>query len=125
MSLRYLSRTQLRSRLDGSAPALTLLWSVQHLAWMFLRLEAPAWQSLEPSFERAFPQFHRYHRWRIGDPLRLLIQAAWISIVRLAPSRSAFRLWLAQARRQHLAAVRERLARGRSQYERVMQPPVP
>lgn len=121
MKLRYLSFAELRHGMQASRPALAMLWLFEQAVWALFRLESPAWQSLAPTIEQAFPQFHRHRRWRIGDPLRLLIQGAWVSVVRLIPERSEFRQWFARERRIRIAALRARLSRARSHYARAMQ----
>lgn len=116
MTLRYLHWPQLREKTGASLPTLWLLWLSQAVCWMLLRLEAPAWQALAPRLPEALPQLQPYRRWRLGDPLRLLIQAGWALLVRITPQRSDRRRRLAQARRRQIARLRSAAGRGRSRY---------
>ncbi len=54
------------------------------LAWAFLPLETPAWQRVLAARAGLFPQL-AVGRVRAGDPLRCLIQAAWLACVRPRP----------------------------------------
>ena len=81
----YLHWSRLRDRVHAPWATCLVLWLLQAIGWAFLRLEAPAWQALAPRLRGAFPQLQGDRRWRPGDPLRLLIQAVWLSIVRLVP----------------------------------------
>ncbi|MCO7516765.1 UDP-forming cellulose synthase catalytic subunit [Pseudomonas guariconensis] len=57
------------------------------LAFLLLRLESPAWQALLADRRRLFPQVAG-KRPTLGDPLRLLIQGAWLLIRREPRPRS-------------------------------------
>lgn len=116
MRLAYLRWPQLRDKVHAARPTLLLLWLLQAAGWTLLRLEGPAWQAQAPHLRRAFPQVREYRRWRFGDPLRLLIQAAWMLLVRLTPRASPRHQWLAQARRRHMAELRGAAGRGRLHY---------
>lgn len=56
------------------------------LAFLFLRLESPAWQALLAEHRRLFPQFVG-KRPSLGDPLRLLIQCVWLLLWRVPQPR--------------------------------------
>src|SRR5262249_27322876 len=116
----YLGWGRLRERVHASWPTRALLWLLQWTGWAFLRLEGPAWQSIAPRLRNAFPQIQGDRRWRRGDPLRLLIQAAWLSLVRLVPKASKRRQRLAEANRQRIAELRGAAGRGRLRYLRAM-----
>ena len=116
----YLGWGRLRERVHASWPTRALLWLLQWTGWAFLRLEGPAWQSIAPRLRNAFPQIQGDRRWRPGDPLRLLIQAAWLSLVRLVPKASKRRQRLAEANRQRIAELRGAAGRGRLRYLRAM-----
>lgn len=51
------------------------------LAFLFLRLESPAWQALLAERQRLYPQLAG-KRPSLGDPLRLLIQSLWLLVRR-------------------------------------------
>ncbi|WP_330947028.1 UDP-forming cellulose synthase catalytic subunit [Thermomonas sp. LB-4] len=116
MTLRWLHWPQLRDKTGASLPAAWLLWLSQAACWALLRLEGPAWQALAPRLPDALPQLQPHRRWRMGDPLRLLIQAGWLLLVRTTPQTSDRRRRLAQARRRHIAQLRGAARRGRSRY---------
>lgn len=99
----YLGWSRMRERVHAAWPTRAVLWLLQLMGWALLRLEGPAWQALAPRLRTAFPQVQGDRRWRLGDPLRLLIQAIWLSVVRLVPKASRRRLRLAEARRQRIA----------------------
>ncbi|AGZ33004.1 MULTISPECIES: UDP-forming cellulose synthase catalytic subunit [Pseudomonas] len=61
------------------------------LAYLFLRLESPAWQALLAERQRLFPQFVG-KRPTLGDPLRLLIQCLWLLLRRVPSPRNPGRL---------------------------------
>ena len=116
MTLRWLQWPQLRDKTGASLPALWLLWLSLVACWALLRLEGPAWQALAPRLPDALPQLQPHRHWRLGDPLRLLIQAGWLLLVRITPQTSDRRRRLAQARRRHIAQLRSAAGRGRSRY---------
>jgi cellulose synthase (UDP-forming) len=87
MIARWFPYTHLRREYD-TAP-LTGLWlaSLNALAWLFLRLEAPGWQQLREQRERWYPQLANKPP-SLGDPLRLLVQSVWLLLVQpLRPRR--------------------------------------
>ncbi|MGX1021546.1 cellulose synthase (UDP-forming) [Pseudomonas sp. Y3 TE3536] len=51
------------------------------LAFLFLRLESPAWQALLAERQRLYPQLAG-KRPTLGDPLRVLIQSLWLLLRR-------------------------------------------
>ncbi|MCI1112578.1 UDP-forming cellulose synthase catalytic subunit [Stenotrophomonas maltophilia] len=116
----YLDWGRLRERVHASWPTRAMLWLLQCVGWAFLRLEGPAWQAQAPRLRNAFPQIQGDRRWRPGDPLRLLIQAMWLSVVRLVPQPSLRRQRLAQARRERIAELRGAAGRGHLRYLRAM-----
>lgn len=116
----YLDWGRLRERVHAPWPTRSLLWLLQCVGWAFLRLEGPAWQAQAPRLRNAFPQIQGDRRWRPGDPLRLLIQAMWLSVVRLVPQPSLRRQRLARARRERIAELRGAAGRGRLRYLRAM-----
>ncbi|MEG0246702.1 MAG: UDP-forming cellulose synthase catalytic subunit, partial [Pseudomonas sp.] len=76
------------------------------LAFLFLRLEAPAWQALLAERQRLYPQLAG-KRPSLGDPLRVLIQSLWL-LLRRPPvprepgfARVAWRAVRAQLRGAH------------------------
>ena len=121
MKFSYLGYSELRRRIDASHPTAVALWLLQQWAWLWLRLEAPAWQARMSDLRRGFPQFHRYRQWRFGDPLRLLVQAMWLAVVRVTPRTTRFRAWLRDAAGRQSRRLRARLARGHGGYVRAMQ----
>lgn len=58
------------------------------LAFLFLRLESPAWQALLAERQRLYPQLAG-KRPTLGDPLRLLIQSLWLLLRRQPQARTA------------------------------------
>lgn len=120
MRLHYYSRPQLRHRLHATGAAVWVLWLLQHVLWAVFRLEGSAWQAAGERLRALFPQFNRYRHWRAGDPLRLLIQAVWMALLRAprdAPSPSPVRRLLALGSgRAH--RVREVASEGRKRYHR-------
>ncbi|TXI29876.1 MAG: UDP-forming cellulose synthase catalytic subunit [Aquipseudomonas alcaligenes] len=71
-----------RLRARGAALPTALLFTLGGwLALLLLRLEGPAWQALLAERRRLFPQLAD-KRPTLGDPLRLLIQGAWLLLVR-------------------------------------------
>ncbi|MGE8218360.1 MAG: UDP-forming cellulose synthase catalytic subunit [Stenotrophomonas acidaminiphila] len=114
--MRYLRWPQLREAARAPLPTLWLLWLLQAMGWALLRLEGPAWQALAPRLPDAFPQLRVYRRWRFGDPLRMLIQAGWLLLVRITPQTSHRRHRLAAARRRHVAGLRGAADRGWRRY---------
>lgn len=58
------------------------------LAFLFLRLESPAWQALLAERQRLYPQLAG-KRPTLGDPLRLLIQSLWLLLWRQPQARTA------------------------------------
>ncbi|MFD2192357.1 UDP-forming cellulose synthase catalytic subunit [Pistricoccus aurantiacus] len=54
------------------------------IAWCFLRLESPRWQRLLSRHSQAFSHLYR-RRSTLGDPLRYLLQAVWLLLVRPSP----------------------------------------
>lgn len=115
MSPAYLDWSQMRWRVQASTPTRVWLWCLQQLAWAFLRLEGPAWQSLAQRLRPGFPQLRTLTRWRFGDPLRLLIQAVWLTFVRIVPLPARRWRWI-ERQRMRLATLRGIARRGRSQY---------
>lgn len=57
------------------------------LAFLFLRLESPAWQALLAERQRLYPQLSG-KRPSLGDPLRLLIQSLWLLVRRQPVART-------------------------------------
>ncbi|HDS1787834.1 UDP-forming cellulose synthase catalytic subunit [Pseudomonas putida] len=57
------------------------------LAFLFLRLESPAWQALLAERQRLYPQLAG-KRPTLGDPLRLLIQSLWLLLRRQPQART-------------------------------------
>ena len=121
MKLHYLPYAQLRRKVQARHPTLWLLWVLQQFNWLFLRLEGEAWQGLAPSLWQGFPQLQEKRQWRLGDPVRLLIQAGWLALVRLKPQVSDRRRRLTLTRRRRLAMLRGAAGRGRLRYLRAMQ----
>jgi cellulose synthase (UDP-forming) len=121
MTLHYLPYAQLRRKVAASRPTLWWLWLLQQVSWLFLRLEGPAWQQQATQIRHGFPQLREKHYWRAGDPLRLLIQAAWLALVRITPKVSPRRARLRLAQRQRLALLQGAAGRGRLRYLRTMQ----
>lgn len=72
------------------------------LAFLFLRLESPAWQALLAERQRLYPQLAG-KRPTLGDPLRLLIQSLWLLLRRQPQVRTA------RPGRRALGAVRMHL----------------
>jgi cellulose synthase (UDP-forming) len=108
MIARWFPYTHLRREYD--TPPLTGLWlaSLNALAWLFLRLEAPGWQQLREQRQRWYPQLANKPP-SLGDPLRFLVQSVWLLLVQpLRPRR--LRSWPRWTRpallRQHLLGVR-------------------
>lgn len=58
------------------------------LAFLFLRVESPAWQALLAERQRLYPQLAG-KRPTLGDPLRLLIQSLWLLLRRQPQARTA------------------------------------
>ncbi|WP_434027262.1 UDP-forming cellulose synthase catalytic subunit [[Pseudomonas] boreopolis] len=121
MRLYYLSWPQLRRKLQARRITLYWIWLAQLVAWALLRLEGPAWQGIAANVRQAFPQLQSRRRWRIGDPLRLLIQAVWVALVRGAPKTSERRHRFARAGRRNLATMRGVAGRGRARYFGLLQ----
>lgn len=121
MNLHYLPYAHLRRNVSASRPTLWWLWLLQQVSWLFLRLEGPAWQQQAALVKRGFPQLREKRYWRVGDPLRLLIQAVWIALVRITPKMSPRRTRLRLAQRKRLARLRGVAGRGRLRYLRTMQ----
>ena len=116
----YLNWPRLCQRVHAPWPTRALLWLLQALGWALLRLEAPAWQSVAPRLRYAFPQLQGDRRWHPGDPIRLAVQALWLSVVRLAPSTSQRRQRRARVRHQRIRELRGAADRGRLRYLRAM-----
>ncbi|MGE8263320.1 MAG: UDP-forming cellulose synthase catalytic subunit, partial [Stenotrophomonas sp.] len=121
MNLHYLPYAHLRRKVSASRPTLWWLWLLQQVSWLFLRLEGPAWQQQAAQVQRGFPQLREKRYWRAGDPLRLLIQAVWVTLVRITPKMSPRRARLRLAQRKRLARLRGVAGRGRLRYLRTMQ----
>lgn len=72
----YLRREQNCTRFTALVLAL-----IQAFGWIFLRLEAPSWKALRAQHRSLFPHLAD-KRPTIGDPLRYIIQIAWLLLVR-------------------------------------------
>ena len=72
----YLRREQNCTRFTALVLAL-----IQAVGWIFLRLEAPSWKALRAQHRSLFPHLAD-KRPTIGDPLRYIIQIAWLLLVR-------------------------------------------
>ncbi|WP_095055220.1 UDP-forming cellulose synthase catalytic subunit [Pseudomonas sp. Irchel s3b2] len=128
MIARWFPYTYLRREYD--TPPLTGLWlaSLNALAWLFLRLEAPGWQQLREQRQRWYPQLANKPP-SLGDPLRFLVQSVWLLLVQpLRPRHPlSWPRWTRPARlRQRLLGVRldrllEALPRHVQQSRRVRQ----
>lgn len=118
---RYRRYRYFRDRLMAGPALSALLWTLQQLGWMFLRLEGPAWTAVSPALSRAYPQLLNKRRWTLGDPLRLLIQSLWLLLVRIAPVMTQRRQRLAASGQERYADARMALGRGWQRYVRAVQ----
>lgn len=69
----------------GLVAWLTCVWT--SLAWLFLRLESPAWNRIIRQHTRYFPQINP-QRPRPLDPLRYAIQSLWLLVMHLSDRRA-------------------------------------
>ena len=77
--LRYYQNVRYRR---GASRCGALSWTAFYtLAWSLLRLEAPGWQWLLAERRRLYPHIAGM-RPKAGDPLRILLQSAWLIVAR-------------------------------------------
>ena len=76
----------LRRRYDCYPPTAFLLATLTALAWVFLRLESPAWQTLLEQRQRWYPHVANKAP-SAGDPLRIALQSLWLLVARPLPER--------------------------------------
>ena len=119
--IRYHPYREIRDRLFATRPTAATLWLLQLLAWSLLRLEGAAWRRTETVWEGDFPQLRGKRIWTIGDPLRLAIQAAWLTLVRVAPQWSGPQRSLVDAGEAGYGALRDAAVRGRARYVSALQ----
>lgn len=76
----------LRRRYDCYPPTAFLLATLTALAWVFLRLESPVWQTLLEQRKRWYPHVANKAP-TAGDPLRIALQSLWLLVARPMPER--------------------------------------
>ena len=78
---RWFPYTYLRREQNCTRFTALVLATIQAIGWIFLRLEAPSWKTLRAQHRSLFPHLAD-KRPTIGDPLRYIIQIAWLLLVR-------------------------------------------